>query len=77
MPPRAFFVRGFLPFIRRRETEGDSVKNNFEKSKKQLAFFRRCGIISDGNALHDKGVIIHEERYSSVLWRSSGALRLR
>ena len=53
------------------------LKKSHKNRKIFLAFLRRHGIIADGNALHDEGVIIHEEKYSSVLRRSGRALCLR
>ena len=42
-----------------------------------LLFISSYDIVADGSALHDEGVIIHEEKYSSVLRRSGRALCLR
>lgn len=60
---------------------GPCRRGNGKKSEKRanscLHFGREVVIIAVGSALHDEGVIIHEERYSSVLRRSGCPLCLR
>ena len=64
---------------RARTGTGSKIRRKIPcKTEKLCLLFRAgLGIIADGSALHDEGVIIHEERYSSVLRRSGCPLCVR
>ena len=69
--------------LRNDKTAMFRLKLEAEKAKKELSNMSTTDInipfitMANGNALHDKGVIIHEERYPTVLRRGRRALRLR